>query len=47
LFTCEVLLVLIKPLMTKLSPSASEMLVSVRRTVRAGTGVPAMVTALL
>ncbi|MOA30848.1 hypothetical protein D3C78_1519650 [compost metagenome] len=38
---------LIKPLMTKLSPSASEMLVSVRRMVSAGTAVPAICTALL
>jgi hypothetical protein len=38
LSTCEVLLVLIKPLMTKLSPSAREMLVSVRRTVRPAPG---------
>ncbi|MNP43583.1 hypothetical protein D3C76_1374090 [compost metagenome] len=33
--------------MTKLSPSAREMLVSVRRTVSAGTNVPAMFTALV
>ncbi|MCY1378274.1 hypothetical protein D9M69_658920 [compost metagenome] len=33
---------LIRPLMTKLSPSARETLVSVRRTLSAGTWVPAM-----
>ncbi|MCY1185118.1 hypothetical protein D9M73_258700 [compost metagenome] len=47
LSTCEVFCVLIRPLMTKLSPSAREMLVSVRRMVNAGTVVPPMVTALL
>ncbi|MNF77729.1 hypothetical protein D3C84_598810 [compost metagenome] len=47
LFTWELLRELIRPLMTKLSPSAREMLVSVRRTVRAGTTVPAMLTALV
>ncbi len=46
LFTCELLVVLIKPLMTKLSPSPSDTLVSVRRMVSAGTVVPAMFTAL-
>ncbi|MNJ34040.1 hypothetical protein D3C77_287380 [compost metagenome] len=46
LSTAERVVLLIKPLMTKLSPSASEMLVSVRRTVSPGTRVPAMVTAL-
>ncbi|MNY76835.1 hypothetical protein D3C86_2165450 [compost metagenome] len=46
LSTADLVLLLIKPLITKLSPSASEMLVSVRRTVRAGTVTPAMFTAL-
>ncbi|MCY1185251.1 hypothetical protein D9M73_260130 [compost metagenome] len=37
LLTDEVLVELIKPLITKLSPSAREILVSVRRTLNPGT----------
>ncbi|MCY1182772.1 hypothetical protein D9M73_233480 [compost metagenome] len=46
LSTAVRVLLVIRPLMTKLSPSAREILVSVRRTVRPGTWVPAMVTAV-
>ncbi|MNF87713.1 hypothetical protein D3C84_701870 [compost metagenome] len=47
LSTAERVVLLIRPLMTKLSPSAKEILVSVRRTVSPGTRVPAIFTALV